>query len=450
MSEFYGSVMTALGADLLTQALAGTATIQFTAFVTGDGSYSEAERTVDALQAMTALKSQKQSVSFQSVTRPTSTSVVLDATVDNSALSEGYYVREVGIYAKDTINNTSPILYAIAVAQVADFMPPYNGLMPVTITEKFIATVNNSANITIVTSGAYADASDLGNITDLTTDDKSSAVKAINEVNANVGDPDSLNTTDKDSLVKAINEVNGIVQRIAIDSAAAHNAIYRGKKLGTAVTAAQYTAISAGTFDDMYIGDYWEIDSVIWRIAAFDYWLHCGDTECTTHHVVIVPDTNLDTQKMNDTNTTAGGYVGSKMYTDNMATAKSKVTSAFGASHILSHREYLTNAITSGYASAGAWYDSDVELMNEQMVYGCSFFTPHNSLGATIPNTHTIDKSQLPLFRHDHSRITNRATWWLRDVVSATSFALVGNHGLCNTYGASNSLGVRPAFAIKA
>lgn len=425
MSEFYGSVMTALGADLLTQALAGTATIQFTAFVTGDGSYSEAERTVDALQAMTALKSQKQSVSFQSVTRPTSTSVVLDATVDNSALSEGYYVREVGIYAKDTINNTSPILYAIAVAQVADFMPPYNGLMPVTITEKFIATVNNSANITIVTSGAYANASDLGNIADLTTDDKSSAVKAINEV-------------------------NGIVQRIAIDSAAAHNAIYRGKNLGTSVTAEQYAAITDGTFKDLYIGDYWVIDGVTWRIAAFDYWLHCGDTECTTHHVVIVPDTNLDTQKMNDSNTTAGGYVGSKMYTNYMATAKGKVTSAFGASHILSHREYLTNAITSGYASAGAWYDSDVELMNEQMVYGCSFFTPHNSLGATIPNTHTIDKSQLPLFRHDHSRITNRAAWWLRDVVSASNFASVYSHGYCNNSNAGNSFGVRPAFAIKA
>jgi len=425
MSEFYGSVMTALGADLLTQALAGTATIQFTAFVTGDGSYSEAERTVDALQAMTALKSQKQSVSFQSVTRPTSTSVVLDATVDNSALSEGYYVREVGIYAKDTINNTSPILYAIAVAQVADFMPPYNGLMPVTITEKFIATVNNSANITIVTSGAYADAADLGNIADLATDDKSSAVKAINEV-------------------------NGIVQRIAIDSAAAHNAIYRGKNLGTSVTAEQYAAITDGTFKDLYIGDYWVIDGVTWRIAAFDYWLHCGDTECTTHHVVIVPDENLDTQKMNDTNTTAGGYVGSKMYANYMATAKGKVASAFGASHILSHREYLTNAITSGYASAGAWYDSDVELMNEQMVYGCSFFTPHNSLGATIPNTYTVDKSQLPLFQHDHSRIMNRADWWLRDVVSATDFALVTYGGFCAKYSAGGSDGVRPAFAIVA
>ena len=425
MSEFYGSVMTALGADLLTQALAGTATIQFTAFVTGDGSYSEAERTVDALQAMTALKSQKQSVSFQSVTRPTSTSVVLDATVDNSALSEGYYVREVGIYAKDTINNTSPILYAIAVAQVADFMPPYNGLMPVTITEKFIATVNNSANITIVTSGAYADAADLGNIADLTTDDKSSAVKAINEV-------------------------NGIIQRIAIDSAAAHNAIYRGKDLGASVTAEQYAAITDGTFKDLYIGDYWVIDGITWRIACFDYWLHCGDTECTDHHILIVPDQNLDTQKMNDSNVTTGAYVGSKMYTANMATAKGKVTAAFGSAHILTHREYLQNAITSGYASAGAWYDSDIELMTQQMVYGNMPFNPGTALGQTIPALYTIGKSQLPLFALEPSRICNRTIWWLRDVVSATNFANVHNLGACNCSYASNSLGVRPAFAIKA
>ena len=36
-------------------------------------------------------------------------------------------------------------------------------------------------------------------------------------------------------------------------NAGAHNAIYRGKYLGTSVTAAQYAAIAAGTFDDLYI-----------------------------------------------------------------------------------------------------------------------------------------------------------------------------------------------------
>ena len=145
-----------------------------------------------------------------------------------------------------------------------------------------------------------------------------------------------LNTTAK-TPVGAINEVNGkeasdipydntssglsaTTVQTAIDqsimifpNAGSHNSIYRGKYLGDEVTADQYAAIAAGTFDDMYIGDYWTINGVNWRIAHFDYWLNCGDSETTTHHVVIVPDSTLYSAKMNETNTTAGGYLHSKM-----------------------------------------------------------------------------------------------------------------------------------------
>ena len=52
-------------------------------------------------------------------------------------------------------------------------------------------------------------------------------------------------------------------------NAGAHNAIYRGKHLGTSATATQYAVIAAGTFDDLYIGDYWTKDGVNYRLAAF-------------------------------------------------------------------------------------------------------------------------------------------------------------------------------------
>ena len=230
----------------------------------------------------------------------------------------------------------------------------------------------------------------------------------------------------------------------------AHNAIYRGKALGTSVTTSQYSAISAGTFTDLFIGDYWVINGVNWRIAAFDYWYNKGDTACSTHHVVVVPDSSLGSAQMNSSNTTTGGYIGSAMYKTNLTTAKTTINNAFGSAHILSHREYLTNAITSGYASAGSWYDSTIELMNEPMVYGSGFFTPRNSLGATIPNTYTIDTAQLPLFTFRPDLICIRTGWWLRAVVSAADFAGVGARGTCDDYSASTSLAVRPAFAIKA
>lgn len=249
------------------------------------------------------------------------------------------------------------------------------------------------------------------------------------------------------NLQSKVNEpVNTKVAPLLFNNAGAHNAIYRGKNLGTSVTAAQYAAISAGTFEDLYIGDYWVINGVNWRIAAFDYYLNCGDTSCTKHHVVIVPDTCLYNHVMNDTNITTGGYVGSKMYTEGLEQAKTTIKAAFSG-HVLSHRVYLTNAVTDGHPSAGAWCDSEVDLMNEQMVYGGAIFMPIAN-GSTVYTNYRVEKSQLPLFAHEPSRICNRATWWLRDVVTASSFALVATSGYAGANYASYSIGVRPAFCI--
>lgn len=245
---------------------------------------------------------------------------------------------------------------------------------------------------------------------------------------------------------KAVEGTEAKIAPLLFNNAGAHNAIYRGKSLGSSVTTAQYSAISAGTFDDMYIGDYWTIGGVNYRIAAFDYYLNCGDTSCTKHHVVLVPDTCLYNHVMNDTNITTGAYVGSKMYTEGLEQAKTTIKAAFSG-HVLSKRIYLSNATANGKASAGAWCDSEVDLMCEHMVYGNGVFSPVSD-GTTVPNNYRVEKSQLPLFQHEPSRICNRANWWLRDVISASAFAGVYYGGLAHFLAASYSLGVRPAFCI--
>lgn len=245
---------------------------------------------------------------------------------------------------------------------------------------------------------------------------------------------------------KAVEDTEAKIAPLLFNNAGAHNAIYRGKSLGSSVTTAQYSAISAGTFDDMYIGDYWTIGGVNYRIAAFDYYLNCGDISCTKHHVVLVPDTCLYNHVMNDTNITTGAYVGSKMYTEGLEQAKTTIKAAFSG-HVLSKRIYLSNATANGKASAGAWCDSEVDLMCEHMVYGNGVFSPVSD-GTTVPNNYRVEKSQLPLFQHEPSRICNRASWWLRDVISASYFAYVLGGGAASCYAASSSLGVRPAFCI--
>lgn len=274
--------------------------------------------------------------------------------------------------------------------------------------------------------------------------------------------PDTTPTQDSQKLITSAGVFNALNDKVSIqDNAGFHNSIFRGKNLGSSLTAAQKTAIAAGTFEDMYIGDYWEINSVKYRIAHFDYWLNCGDGSnvCTDHHVVVVPDSALVNKRMNakvdNVDTTAGAYVNSEMRTTNLADAKTIVNAAFGADNILGHREYMQNAVTDGYESAGAWVNADIELMSEIMVYGSNIF--HNvKCGTALPNLYTVNKTQLALFRLDPSYIicknvaqTDRSGWWLRDVVSAAAFALVGSAGFAYTSGASNSLGVRPAFGIK-
>lgn len=222
--------------------------------------------------------------------------------------------------------------------------------------------------------------------------------------------------------------------------------IYRGKNLGAVVTEEQKTNIQNGTFKGFFLGDYWTIGSYTWRIVDFDYWYNCGDTAFTTPHLVIMPDKPLYNAQMNETNITTGGYTGSLMYTENLAQAKTLAASAFG-DLILTHREYLTNAVTDGHASAGAWFDSTLDLPNEIMMYGCHVYAAMNN-GTVIPTNYTIGKTQLALFTVVPKLISNRATFWLRDVVSSALFAFVIYDGNSDYSGASYSRGVRPVFAI--
>lgn len=236
------------------------------------------------------------------------------------------------------------------------------------------------------------------------------------------------------------------VEPLTSANAGAHNAVYRGKCIGESATEAQYAAISAGTFDDLYIGDYWTIGGVNYRIGAFNYFLHTGDIECTTNNVLLVPDTCLYNAPMNSTNIAAGGYVGSAMYKSHLEQAKTTIKNAFSG-HVLKHRVFLTNAVANGRSSGGAWCDSEVDLMCEQMVYGSGIFSPVSD-GSNVPANYRVEKSQLPLFQHEPSRICNRATWWLRDVITASYFAIVGDISTASCGDASYSIGVRPAFCI--
>ncbi len=168
---FNNAIMTNVGARLLTKAQAGEIKIEFIRVEVGNGNYTEDEKTLEALQSQTALKSMKNSYPISDIEVYNDYSVKVTALISNqdsvtgdALITAGYYINEMGLYAKEKDGtDDTEVLYSIAVTagDNGDFMPPYNGYNPAQIIQDYFATVNNSAEITIQTSGAVALAEDL-------------------------------------------------------------------------------------------------------------------------------------------------------------------------------------------------------------------------------------------------------------------------------------------------
>lgn len=265
--------------------------------------------------------------------------------------------------------------------------------------------------------------------------------------------PNSTSLSDTDAFI--IDGADGTKHILTPDAASAlvgsispqaHSRIFRGKNLGSTVTDEQKEAIRDGSFKDLFLGDYWVINNVTWRIVDMDYWYNTGSTALTTHHLVIMPDTCLYYHAMNYDTITTGGYVGSKMYTKGLTEAKTTINGIFG-DMVLTHKEYLSNAVTDGVVTGMAFKDSTVELPSEIMMYGTNIFSPIND-GTCTFSGYTFCKTQLALFDVAPRFITNRDYYWLRDVVSSGCFARMNLSGIAKGDRAFGENGVRPYFCI--
>lgn len=242
-----------------------------------------------------------------------------------------------------------------------------------------------------------------------------------------------------------------------------YNGIYRGKDITEIYNIDQLAEkVSKGDFSDLYLGDYFTVhinttlpdetqkeEDVQLMIAAFDYYINNGDTPFTTHHIVLIPRGAgfATTAKMNDTNTTDGGYLNSYMHKTVLPCYAASLKTAL-KNHLLSHRELLASVVnTTAASAAGAgfvgsanvweWATVELCLMNEVQVYGTTVFS---SSGYDVGNA----CRQLPVFRFVNPVQFGRNAFWLRSVMSSTYFAYCVGHGNAYYYGASNASHVRP------
>lgn len=227
-------------------------------------------------------------------------------------------------------------------------------------------------------------------------------------------------------------------------NAGGHNATFRGKNLGTSFTDTQLDAIASGTFDDMFVGDYWEISTRIYRIAGFD--IFCKpyiSTPFDIHHAVIVPDRGLYLAALDTTGETTTGYAGSAMRSAGLNSARTTIGSAFG-NHILEVPMQVVSAVTDGRPSAVAPITGTIELMTEGQLFGRATFATQDRNGYNVGTS----AAQFPLFTLAPQYIGSNARFWLQDIVDGTRGVSIIAAGVPEPDIVSNQRGVRPFFCV--
>ena len=262
-------------------------------------------------------------------------------------------------------------------------------------------------------------------------------------------------------------------------NAAAHNAVFRGENLTNKYTIDEICQrISSGTFDDLYVGDYFDItftnpsgtqEQMRCILAGFDYYYNQQKYGCMQHHAVIVPKNCVEglfaVNTEATTNVCEGGFANSTMFKTTLPSYLTPLQNALN-NHILTYKNQLSTELNSdglsnvgvgltGYASAHDWRDITLNLLSELQVYGTQI------LSSSFYNN-GIDTSQLPLFRHDlmakvagNGGVTDMGNsneaihYWLRDIVSKHFYARVTNRsGAYYHSGANVNGGLRPFFLI--
>lgn len=439
MADFNNAIMTTEGAALLARTTAGTAKLKFTKLVTGSGTYTDSEKTRGSLQARTSLKAQKQEFPFSTITMASDTCVKLVALVSNAELSVGYYVNEVGIYAVDELDaSATPVLYSIAIANVADYLPPYNGLTPSTITQEYFATVDNALEVTIQTgTGAVALAEDLEALEEQT------AAK-FQEVD--------------DELARAMQD---------------NDRLYPGRDLTTvfALEIANYSdawawikaRIKAHNFTGIHVADYIPItmngETVKMQVAGIDSYYRTTDQQLSHHIDFISKDCFSQTVQWNTTNNNNGDstspypYMVSNLHTFLTTTLYNYLPAAVKA--VISNKRML---MEQRYSASGALTDSTSWGWQDLGLLWVP--TEYEVFGSVIWGTKGWSEGQglqYPIFANSFlNRVKGagngggRCGWWLASVGSgySTGCVGVGNNGDSGYWAASYELHVPVCFRI--
>ena len=143
MASIKRTGITDKGKDLIAREVAGATDLTFTKISASNNKLAD---TVN-LETLINLDGIKQTVNVSKIEKLGTSQVKVTATFNNSGLMNGYSMESLGIYARDTAG--TEILFAVTVADKADFMPATNGINLSTVTVEFLFNISNTENVSL-------------------------------------------------------------------------------------------------------------------------------------------------------------------------------------------------------------------------------------------------------------------------------------------------------------
>ncbi len=211
------------------------------------------------------------------------------------------------------------------------------------------------------------------------------------------------------------------------------------------------TKIAAGNFDDYDLG--MQIIKTI-NIDGTNYTAHIIFAHANAFYggynsYAVVNTPNIGcvvyvegyTSKWNVTNTD-GGYTSSVLRTSIQKVANA-VKAVLGDSHMISHQVLLSSAVSGGKSSSWAWANGSYgEAMSAAQMCGTEISGSYFDTGEAY--------EQLALFSHVRPNLVyGKVNVWLRDVLTASRAALLGDVGFLDGAGVANTLYVSSLILLK-
>lgn len=146
MGNFKSAVITKKGQNLLAKVISGNTVFNFTKIAITDN-----DNSAEDLASLAEIGTIRQHTPISAIVKQNNSNVKISAAFYNRTLTQGYYVKTIGLYATDP--DEGEILYSVSVADesmaTADWMPPFNGIGVSSLEVNLVTAVSNSDSVNV-------------------------------------------------------------------------------------------------------------------------------------------------------------------------------------------------------------------------------------------------------------------------------------------------------------